>query len=691
MNSVRFSIAATFTAEPLRAVMSFWSRQLDVPFEIEFARFNQVAQTLLEPGGLFTTNAHGANVILLRADDLGDRRALSDNAAQLGRTIAAAAQRCPSPFLVYVCPSVADAGPLITGLRSGLSGARSVRVVTADEVAARYPVAEPFDTAAERLAGIPYTELYFAALGTAIVRETVARLMPPYKAIALDCDNTLWKGICGEEGAFGIELDEPRRALQERMLEQRDAGMLLCLASKNNESDVLEVFRERTEMPLHLEHFTATRLNWNPKAESLASLAAELNIGLDSFIFIDDNAKECAEVREQAPEVLTLALPADEARIPQFLEHCWAFDHPAITEEDRRRNLSYAQAQEFGRQIRAAETLQHFMATLRLDVRVAPLTEERIARAAQLTRRTNQFNFTTIRRNENEIVALHEVLAVDVSDRFGDYGFTGLVIAAPEHETLRIDTFLLSCRVLGRGVEHRVMRSLGELAVQRGLRSITAELHITEKNMPALQFLESIGAEQRTPIEGGFRFVLPASEMARLEWKPAAPGAQTHATPRPQAPPRRHTLVDFGYIAEHLSTPEDILHAMRQVGAPEQSAVVFATDTERELARIWANLLERAEVRPGDNFFDLGGHSLLAVLLIMRVRETFGVELAVDDVYSGSLTLSKLAEKIESLQLANTSPEEYEAMLAEIESLSDEEVARLLLEAEQGTGEARGA
>src|SRR6185369_6892765 len=126
---------------------------------------------------------------------------------------------------------------------------------------------------------------------------------------ALDCDNTLWAGICGEDGPGGVALDPPRRELQEFMRRQRAAGMLLALASKNNESDVLEVFERHPEMPLQLAGFAARRIDWQSKADNLAALAGELNVGLDSFILVDDNPMECAEVETSAPEVSTLPLP----------------------------------------------------------------------------------------------------------------------------------------------------------------------------------------------------------------------------------------------------------------------------------------------------------------------------------------------------------------------------------------------
>src|SRR5262249_1018159 len=159
-----------------------------------------------------------------------------------------------------------------------------------------------------------------------------------------------------------------------------------------------------------------------------AGLAAELNLGLDSFIFVDDNPKECAEVSSGAPEVLSVALPAAAEEIPHFLQHVWAFDRAGVTKEDRIRSASYGQSRGFGAEMRSTESLEQFMAGLRLEVRIEPLTAAALPRIAQLTQRTNQFNFTTIRRSEAEIESLScEGFAVHVADRFAEYGLTGAV------------------------------------------------------------------------------------------------------------------------------------------------------------------------------------------------------------------------------------------------------------------------
>lgn len=696
----KFRISATFNAEPLRPVLEFWAKTLGAISDVDFAPYNQPLQTLLDPASVFAHNRDGINVLLVRWEDLGQftgpgEGTLAANAQELVRAVRSA--EAGGTLIFGVCPpSPAIAQEhrdsvkrLNDRVASALDEVPGVQYLGYDAIERLYPVDSWDNPQGEQLGRIPYTDLYFVALGTALVRLSLALTTPPYKVIALDCDNTLWKGICGEDGPDGVVLDEGRRALQRFMLEQRDAGMLLAMASKNNERDVLETLAQNPDMPLQASRFAAWRINWESKPENLISLAAELSLGLDSFIFVDDNPKECGEVEDTLPEVICLTLPARDEDIPRFLHHVWAFDHPVVTEEDRHRNIYYSQTQEFGRAIRGASDLQHFYDTLQLQVDWEPLTPERLNRAAQLTQRTNQFNFSTIRRSESELQALMEsgrlCLTVEASDRFGDYGVIGLVILQDRGTELFIDTFLLSCRALGRGVEYIVMREIGRMAVESGKTTVVAPLVVTAKNMPARQFLEAIGAQWQESAEDRAVFRLPAAHAAAVEWKAIkAAAVQPEAAPRRGKPRRR--FVDYNRIAQSLATPEQILEEMRRTRmASGESAPVAdppVGETETRLAAIWSDLLERAAIGRGDNFFDLGGHSLLAVLLLVRLKEAFGVDLHIDDVYSATMTLAGMAATIEAHQMGAVHSDDYASLLAEIEGLSDEEV-RALLEQEQ--------
>ena len=691
-DSFVFSIAASFTAEPLQASLLFWGRQLQTAVEVRFAPFNQLMQTLLDSTSVFAANRHGVNVLLVRFEDLGEFS--PEDAEALALAVRQAPAHSSVPLLVCVCPDSPGATPDLAAKAGFITQVRvipGVQTIDESEIQRLYPVENWYDAAGDDLGKIPFSEIYFAALGTAIVRHAHALHNPPYKAVAVDCDNTLWSGVCGEDGPEGVKLDASRRALHEFLLAQRESGMLLCLNSKNNEADVWETFAAHPEFPLQPRHFAAWRLNWESKAANIVALAEELNFGTDSFIFLDDNARETAEVAGSLPEVLSLTLPEEAGSLPAWLDHLWAFDHPVVTDEDRRRSSSYAQALEFGRKLHSATNLEEFIASLGLRVDVSPLAPERFSRAAQLTERTNQFNCTTIRRGEAELHALlqsgrHEIFTAEVSDRFGDYGLTGLLIVEKLDDEYRAETFLLSCRVLGRGVEHRLLAFLGEHAEENGVHRVTVPFVPSRKNQPAYDFLESISDGLRIETPTGYDYTYLATAIQGLRWKPARK-CEAGEPKVARTEPGLRGFVEFDRIARELRTPEEVLDAMRREaraalltvsgdGAPE-------SDAERRLTAIWAEILQRPAISVHDNFFDLGGHSLLAVLLLMRVKDEFGVQLSVDDVYSGTLTLRELAQTIEARQMGDVAPEEYQALLAEIEGLSDEEVRALLAVEEQ--------
>jgi FkbH-like protein len=334
-------------------------------------------------------------------------------------------------------------------------------------------------------------------MGTYIARHIFAYNHQHYKVIVLDCDNTLWKGICGEDGAEGVKIEGPWLELQEFMLQKYRQGLLLVLCSKNNEADVWEVFAKNPFMPLKKDHFAAWRINWNPRSRNLEELAEELNLGIDSFILVDDNPLECSEVMTFQPEVLTVQLPGDPEEIPMFLNHIWAFDRVKVTQEDEKRSRMYVTERKRQEIRESMPSLEEFIKGLELKIHMMPLKPEQLPRASQLTQRTNQFNLSTVRRSEEDIRQLKQIPGtycwiLDVSDRFGEYGLTGLVIAKEkeEEDCLFIDTLLLSCRVLGRNVENALLTGLARFCRKRNLSQLKAHYYPTAKNKPLLEFLQ---------------------------------------------------------------------------------------------------------------------------------------------------------------------------------------------------------
>lgn len=685
------AIAATFTAEPIEQYLEFWMPELDIPSKIEFALYNQVFQQLLDPLSLLSKNEHGINIILMRFEDwerfesnteVGEDfqssayEKIERNVQDLLLALKSAAGCSATPNLVYLCPAsptaVADTKRVAFFKQmeelmvSELDSIGNIHLMTTSDLVAAYPVETYYDPVGDKLGHVPYTPLFFSSLGTAIARKISVIRSAPHKVIVLDCDHTLWKGVCGEDGVLGIEIDPPRKALQEFMVAQHGTGMLICLCSKNNEEDVVEVFERRLEMPLRRDHIVSWRVNWKPKSENIRALAEELQLGLDSFIFIDDNPVECAEVQANCPEVLTLVLPQELDSIPRFLANVWAFDRGQVTEEDKQRTALYKNNIERERFREQSLTLGDFMTNLGLEIQISTLAPQHFARVSQLTQRTNQFNFTTVRRSEGEIQQLSQVgkfecLVVEVRDRFGDYGLVGVIIFEAESDAIKVDTFLLSCRVLGRGVEHRMLSRLAEVAQARGLSRVDVSYIPTQKNQPALNFLDSVGAQFKQPLGDGYFFKFPVSFAVALTYSPrveepihssdlqAKETASTRVAAHPDAVTRGKSE-RLSRIATELYSAEQVLkfiELQQRFTRPqlEQPLVAPRTETEELLVSIWARLLRVETVGIHDNFFELGGTSLLAVQLFAQIEKAFGKNLPLATLLEGP-TVEQLASII---------------------------------------------
>ena len=524
------------------------------------------------------------------------------------------------------------------------------------------------------------------ALATALARKIHAIVAPQFKVVALDCDDTLWAGICGEDGPEGVVLDPPRRALQQFMAERRRDGLLLALCSKNNEEDVAATFRAHPDMPLAPGDFVAQRVNWDPKPGNLASLAEELELGLDTFILIDDNPKEVQEVQAGAPQVLALLLPPRAAEIPAFLAHVWAFDRARVTDEDRRRGEMYAQRAERARAARTSPSLEDFLASLQLEVTIAPMQPAQVERVAQLTQRTNQMNATCIRRTAAEIQRLsEECLTVHVTDRFGSYGLTGAIIF----------------REIGIGARRgHVPAELPRVGPRRG----TSHGGASRRTRPGAR-ASDCGDPVRGRAAQSPRAALPGiAGRVRFRWRlsvclprsgrrPAVSSARVPPARRccsiaePGSRKRPPVRPDYARIANHLRTPEQISSAIRAAArrrAPQREIDAPRTALERDLVALWAELLNVEAVGIHENFFELGGHSLLAVQLLSRVRQIYGVDLSLEVVYSGEFMVAELAKAIELKEIEQAGGD-YHELIQELEGLSDAEVRALLAEEQDAT------
>jgi FkbH-like protein len=351
---------------------------------------------------------------------------------------------------------------------------------------------------------------------------------PPKKVLVLDLDNTLWGGVVAEDGLEGIEIGDtsPRgeafKAFQKYIASLKQRGVLLAVCSKNDHARAMEPFERHPEMVLRLDDFVSFKANWEPKSDNLRQMAAELKLGLDSFVFVDDNPAEVEIVRQFAPAVTTLLLAGDAAEFAGQLRDCRLFEPRSITSEDAQRTAQYRAESERQSMLGSAADMDTYLESLAMEGIIREFTLVDVPRLAQLINKSNQFNLTTRRRTEAEVLALmeqpdHICLSMRLRDRFGDHGLISIVIARVAGVALEIDTWLMSCRVLKRQVEETVLNELSRLARARGCSRIEGRYRATAKNDMVRDFYPRMGFQTRACTPEGGEFVL---DLASFDPRP---------------------------------------------------------------------------------------------------------------------------------------------------------------------------
>jgi FkbH-like protein len=344
--------------------------------------------------------------------------------------------------------------------------------------------------------------------GHALLAEVVAAAVAVHRGVgrrkvaAVDLDDTLWGGVVGEVGPTGVEVGEEGVALafqdfQRELVRLHDSGVLIVLCTKNDPEYALAAF-DHPSMVLRREHVVADRVNWRDKATNLRELAAELELGLDSFVFFDDNPREREWIRQALPMVTVPELPADPTERPAFLASGQWFRTLVVTDADRTRAATY-RAQGGRRRAQAsAASFEDYLDSLEQRLRIEPVTDATVPRAAQLCQRTNQFNLTTRRHTQADVERMladpaYDLVTLSVSDRFGESGITGLAITLHADGRAELDTLLLSCRLLGRSVEDAFLAVLARRARERGASTLLGAYEPTDRNAQVAAFFPDRG------------------------------------------------------------------------------------------------------------------------------------------------------------------------------------------------------
>jgi FkbH-like protein len=521
---LKTAFVSSFTMDPLVDFTIVEAAASSVGLSTYIAPYGQFSQEILNPNSGLYAFAPQVTLCMIEADALS--RNPVEAADQLIALVARWKERGTGVFVM--CTFIADpAWPLHIlqapqevnlknanqRLKEHFTDDSKVQICDLDALAAYFGYSGALSPEMMAMARNPFSEEFMAVLAKKIVSYLNVQAGIIRKCLVLDCDNTLWGGIIGEDGIDGIHVgpDWPGREyleFQKAILELYEQGVILAINSKNNPADVMQVLNEHPCMLLREKHFASIQANWDPKPKNMDAIAKEINIGLDSLVFIDDNPAERQLVRQMIPQVETLEMPANPALFARTLRQTNFFASSFLTEEDKKRGQIYADQRRRDQLQQSCTTLEDFLKSLDMKASIHLAGKEDIKRVTQLTQRTNQFNLTSRRYTEADMAVIMQnpnwrIYVLGLKDKFGDNGTVGLAIVEIMPDCWRVDTFLMSCRVIGRQAEDAFVNRICSDAAGQGVSRVKAEYIKTAKNQIAEAFWSRMGFERMSENENG--------------------------------------------------------------------------------------------------------------------------------------------------------------------------------------------
>lgn len=505
------NIASTFTIQSVESSIKLWCKGIDINADISFCDFNQIETELISPNKQFY-NSNSINIIILRPEDLISLQDPegSNRAKSILNSIDIYLKQSKNTLIVSNMPPVVScffgekliqSEKLAKHWQAKLEERAAIEILDFSNLITEIGIQSARNSETEIASRSPYSQKTYQNLGIRITRLIRKLNNPSKKVIILDADNTLWGGVIGEDGIENIQLgdDHPGRSFrlfQEQILSFKDKGIILALVSKNEEDDVINVLDSHSGMLIKSDDLACKLINWLPKSENIRSIAEELNLGLDSLVFLDDSPAECLEVKTNVPEVTVVQLPSNELNYGEVLNKLWIFDIYKTTDEDKLRNdftLNNKNRDEL--KIKSTD-LNTYLKSLKIKVQMNLANENDLIRISQLSQKTNQFNSSLIRRSLQDLKQLGDnflIYTINVQDQFGDYGLVGASILDKRENILHIDSLLLSCRALGREVENSLIYGIQKIAKLHKLDTITASYTKGPRNQQVEKFLNSVG------------------------------------------------------------------------------------------------------------------------------------------------------------------------------------------------------
>jgi len=525
----KLAFLRSFTVEPIVPLLRAEAFLYGIDLEVHVSDFNTYVQDIVDAGSSLYRFAPNAVVLAVRTKDVAPDLArefadLSPEAARQAadrvargyeQWVTSFRQHSQAALIIHSLerPAHPSLGVLDSQSETGQSGLirqinrelrriaeefHGVHILDYDALVARYGSENWHDERKWLTARLPIAADHLLHMA----REWMRFLLPltgrTAKCLAVDLDNTLWGGVIGEEGMTGIKVGAEYpgaafQALQRVLLDLSKKGVLLAVCSKNNLDDAMEALDKHPGMLLRSRHFAALRINWTDKSQNLREIAQELNIGIDSLAFLDDNPFEREQVRAALPEVTVIDLPQNPLEYAAAVRDCPVFERLTLSAEDQQRTAMYAEQRQRTGAEQSFQSKEDFFRFLEQEAELDAVSDLTLARVAQLTQKTNQFNLTTRRYTEAQIAEMAKkpgwnIRSIRVRDRFGDHGLVGVAIVLDQGDQCEIDTFLLSCRVIGRTVETALLAHIAKSAAHRGCKRLVGWFLPTRKNAPARDF-----------------------------------------------------------------------------------------------------------------------------------------------------------------------------------------------------------
>jgi len=534
---IKVALLSSFTIDPLAVYIDIKSRLAGLYPEIYIGPFNQYQQEILDEGSKLYAFKPDVVVLAVQAESLlGEdfysgfmkfsekEQHRAEIIDQLKKLLSLLTSRTKALVLMnnFMVPSFTPLGILDNKMDMGLKSffyglnqrltdlyreSNQVYVVDLEGVASKHGKSRCLNYQMYYMGSFGLSESFLPVVAEEYMGYIKALKNLTRKCIVLDLDNILWGGIIGEDGFDGIKLgkDSPGNAyvdFQRLLLSYYNRGIILAINSKNNYEDAIKVIREHPYMVLREKHFATMRINWQDKVQNMIELAKEINIGLDSMAFVDDNPREREQIKQALPQILVVDMPSSPFLYRQALEDLNDFNVLALTEEDKMRGEMYY-ARKMREELRESMTsVEDFLKSLEMKIVIKYADDFNLPRIARMVNKTNQFNLTTRRYTDVEIKKMREkreefsIYSLQVIDKFGDEGIVGVAIVRKEPQTWILDSFLMSCRVIGRKVETAFLAKIVADAKKEGISTIIGEYIPTQKNAPVKDFYPDHGFEK---------------------------------------------------------------------------------------------------------------------------------------------------------------------------------------------------